>query len=152
VSNTGSAWPRILASLSGYGQWLLANPDPSRVGTVANPGCAMANLLSEQITGLLGSQAYLKPAAPVFVSVVGPSSASTASAAVGDEVILEVTASRPGEPVLDRRGTQITAFAPLPPTALQITLDRGVDRRWRFCTVEAVTDSGAPDDPSVPLL
>jgi hypothetical protein len=130
----------------------MVNPDPSRVGVVATPGCGMANLLSEQITGLLGSQAYLKPAAPVFVSVIGPSSAPTASGAVGDRVVLEVTASRPSEPVIDRRGTRISAFDPLPPTALQISLDRGVDRRWRFCTVEPVTDSGAPDDPSVPLL
>ena len=88
----------------------------------------------------------------MFVSVIGPSSTPTGSGAVGDRVVLEVTASRPGEPVLDRHGTQITAFQPLPPTALQISLDRGADHRWRFCTVEPVSDSGAPGDPSVPLL
>ncbi|WP_199512100.1 hypothetical protein [Nucisporomicrobium flavum] len=39
MSNTGTAWPAMLASLSGYGQWLLANPDPAKVETIAAPGC-----------------------------------------------------------------------------------------------------------------
>src|SRR3954447_3700410 len=58
LRTTGTAWPVILASLSGYGQWLLANPNPALVGMVATPGCGMANLLSRQLHGLLSDRAY----------------------------------------------------------------------------------------------
>lgn len=154
LKQTGTAWPAILASLSGYGQWLLANPDPALARTVAEPGCAMYNLVYGQANSLLRDKTYLQPAAPTFGTVVGPSPAPGATAgALGGKVVLDVTASRPAEPVLSRTGAvRISTFDQLPPTALQITLLRGSDGRWRFCTVEAQADSGAADDPSVPLL
>jgi hypothetical protein len=48
LKTTGTAWPALLASLSGHGQRVLANPDPSKLADVAQPGCAMYNLLSRQ--------------------------------------------------------------------------------------------------------
>jgi hypothetical protein len=74
------------------------------------------------------------------------------TAVLGNEVLLNVTASRPQELVVSRTGKPITVFAAMPPTALQITLFRAADNKWRFCMVDALSDSGAPDDPSVPLL
>jgi hypothetical protein len=148
LKNTGAAWPAILASLAGYGQWLLANPDPAKIATIAEPGCGEANLLSTQVTGLLGSNLYVQPSPVVFTTVNGPSPV----AAGVDSVTLDVTASRPTEPVLDRKRKQVTTFEALPQTSLQITLNRGSDQKWRLCTVDAMTDAGAPDDPSVALL
>jgi hypothetical protein len=154
LKTTGVAWPAVLASLSGYGQWLLANPDPALVGNVATPGCSMYNLISQQATALLRDQAYLQPAAPVFGPVTGPSPAPGATAAVlGNEVTLDVTATRPLEAVLSRAGgMRISSFDALPQSTLQITLFRPADNKWRFCTVNAQADTGAGDDPSVPLL
>jgi hypothetical protein len=153
LTNAGVAWPAILASLSGYGQWLLANPDPALAGTVAAPGCAMANFISQQATSLLADNAYLKPVPAVFGTISGPSPAPGSTAAVlGSKVTLDVTASRPAETVVSRSGKPITAFDPLPLTLLQITLYRGADNKWRFCTVDAMADAGTPDDPSVSLL
>jgi hypothetical protein len=147
LKTTGVAWPAILASLAGYGQWVLANPDPALVAAAAEPGCAMSNLISQQAAGLLSDRAYLQPSPPVFGTVVGP------SAAPGNSVTLAVTATRPVETVLSRTGAKpITVFGALPPTDLLITLYRGADTKWRFCTVEPRGDSGAPDDGSVPLL
>lgn len=144
---TGTAWPAILASLSGYGGWLLANPDPSLVAAVATPGCAMYDLLSQQVTALHDENAYVTPSPPVFGLIVGTSPAVT------NEMTLDVTASRPAEPVLaGPQATVISSFAALPPTSLRITLVRGADTKWRFCTVDATTDSGDGNDPSVPLL
>jgi hypothetical protein len=152
LKSTGTAWPSILASLAGYGQWLLANPDPSLVGNVATPGCATYNLISSQVTGLFRDQAQLKPSAPVFGPVTGPSPAAGATmAALGNEVTLDVTASRPAEAVISRnRGIQVSAFDALPQSALRITLYRGADQRWRFCTVDALPGTAA--DGPVPLL
>jgi hypothetical protein len=148
LKTTGTAWPAILASLSGYGQWVLANPDPSKIADVAEPGCAMYDLLSQQTTALFEEKAYLKPSAPVFTQVVFPSPAPA-----GNEITLDVTATRAAEPVLSQsKAAPISTFQPLPATALQITLFQGSDKKWRFCTVDAWSDTGAADDPSVPLL
>jgi hypothetical protein len=147
LKNTGAAWPAILASLSAYGQWLLANPDPALVATIAQPGCAMTDLLSRQVTALYEEGAYLKPSPPVFTLISG------LSPAIGNEAGLDVTASRAAEPVLGATtGTVISTFDPLPTTDLDITLYRGADNKWRFCTVNTAADTGANDDPSVPLL
>jgi len=155
LKTTGVAWPVILASLTGYGQWLLANPDPALVGAIASPGCSLYNLVSAQATGLLRDQAYLQPVPAVFGPVSGPSPAAGSSLAVlGNQVTLDVTASRPAEAVLSR-GTgnlQISAFDALPPTALRITLIKGADSKWRFCTVNVTADTGESGDPSVPLF
>jgi hypothetical protein len=154
LKTTGTAWPAILASLAGYGQWVLANPDPSKVANVAAPGCAMYDLLSQQTTALFEEQAYLKPSAPVFSLVTGPSPAAGSTiAALGNEVSLDVTAIRAAEPVLSQStATPISAFQPLPATALEITLYQGADKKWRFCTVNTWSDTGEGGDPSVPLL
>jgi hypothetical protein len=137
----------ILKSLSAYGQWLLANPDPALVGNVATPGCAVGNMLADQVGGLLGSRAYVKTSPAVITSVLGPTTV------IGDQAVLDVVAARPAEPVLSRAGARtISTFDAFPPQSLQITLDRGADKRWRFCSVESAADEGATDDPSVPLI
>jgi hypothetical protein len=147
LSNTGSSWLPIVTSLSAYGQWLLANPDPSLVGNVATPGCGMANLLTDQLNGLFASKAYVRTSAPTISSVLGPSPAT------GTTVVLDVIAGRAAEPVLSVSTKKtITTFAAYPQSALQVTLNLGTDQRWRFCTVEAVGDAGSPDDASVPLV
>ncbi|MFG1609795.1 hypothetical protein [Actinoplanes sp. NPDC049265] len=149
LATTGTAWPAVLSSLARYGQWILANPDPAQVGAVATPGCAFSGLLSQQADGLLRDNAYLVPSAPVFGPITGPTAAGSG---LGTTVTLNVTASRPAEVVMSRSGRQITAYDTLAVTPLQITLMQGADRKWRFCTVDAMSDAGAPDDPSVPLL
>ncbi|AGL16181.1 hypothetical protein [Actinoplanes sp. N902-109] len=152
---TGTAWPAILASLTAYGQWLLADPNPALVGNVAAPGCATANTIVELADSLLRDKAYLKPSPVVFGPVTGPSLApGTTLAALDGEAVLDVTVQRPAEPVMSRSGAvQIGSYDPLPAgTALQITLRQGSDAKWRFCTIDALDDSGAPDDPSVPLF
>jgi hypothetical protein len=151
LNTTGTAWSTILASLAGYGQWLLANPDPTKIGNVATPGCATANHLSRQVNGLLRSSAYLEPVPPVFEAVTGLVPADGATDDVpGDKVTINVIASRPSQPVISLTGQQVTTFAPLPQTRLQITLDRGDDNKWRFCTITAPQ---APDTSlPVPLL
>ena len=147
LRNTGTSWLPILTSLSAYGQWLLANPNRALVGTVATPGCAVANLLSDQTDGLLGSRAYVKTAPATITSVLGPSPAT------GSQVVLEVIAARPAEPVVSRaNGKTISTFDAYPPSSLQVTLDLGADKKWRFCSVENTADAGATDDPSVPLI
>ena len=40
MSLTGTNLPVVVASLIKYGQWLIANPDPDLVTTVAEPGNA----------------------------------------------------------------------------------------------------------------
>jgi hypothetical protein len=155
LRNTGTSWMPILTSLSAYGQWLLANPDPALVGTVATPGCAAANLLSEQIDGLLRSRAYVKTAPATITSVLGPSPAPVPGPPLvtGSQVVLQVIASRPAEPVVSRaNGKTISTFNAYPQSALEVTLDLGADKRWRFCAVENTADAGATDDPSVPLI
>jgi len=154
LNTTGVAWPAILTSLTRYGQWLLANPDTALVSNVAQPGCAMSNLIAQQAAGLLGDRALLKPVPPVFGPVTGPSPASgSTAAALGNMVTLGVTASRPQEPVLSRTGgRQLAVFDALPRTDLRITLYRAADQKWRLCTVDSTVDWGAPDDPSLPLL
>lgn len=151
---TGTAWPAILTSLTGYGQWVLANPDPARATMITTPGCAMFDLLSQQASALLRDKAYLKPSPVVFGPVTGPSLApGTPVTALYGRVTLNVTVSRPGEPVLSRAGArQISQFDPLPPTDLRITLAQGTDGGWRLCTAYAWSDSGEPDDPSVSLF
>jgi hypothetical protein len=163
LRNTGTSWMPIFTSLSAYGQWLLANPNPALVGTVATPGSTAANLLANQIAGLLGSRAYVKTAPVTIASVLGPSPApgsgqsSTSVSGLplvsGSQVVLQVIASRPAEPVVSRvNGKTINTFAAYPQSALQVTLDLGADKRWRLHSVENTADAGATDDPSVPLI
>jgi hypothetical protein len=141
LSTTGSSWQSIMKSLTGYGQWLLGNPDPSLVANVATPGCGAANLLGQQVNGLLTSNAYVQTSAPVLTQVVGP------SAATGNSVGLTVVASRAAEPVLgQKKGTTINTIAPYPATTLTVTLDKGSDSKWRLCEITG------PDGNAAPLL
>jgi hypothetical protein len=147
LATTGSAWLPILTALSGYGQWLLANPNPALAGDIAAPGCAMSDLIGTQLAALLAENAYVKTSPVSITTVMGP------SPALGTSVSLTATASRAAEPVLSRtKGTVITTYAPVPPTNLLITLNKGADGKWRLCTVNPQDDSGEPADPSVPLL
>lgn len=147
LATAGTAWQPILTALSGYGQWLLANPDPALVANVATPGCAAAGALSRQLGALLVENAYVQTSPVSIVAVVGP------AAAIGTRVRVTAVAARAAEPVLSRRkNTPIMTFGPLPATALSITLDRGADSKWRLCTVSRQSADGAPADATVPLV
>ncbi len=148
LANTGTSWSSILASLAAYGQWALANPNPVNVANVAVPGCSAANLLAEQTTGLIGSQTVVQPSPAVFGTVIAP----TPFAVATSEVVLAVSASRPAEPVVDRKGQPVSTFQALPQTSLAITLNRGSDQRWRFCSITAVADTGIATNAPVPLI
>lgn len=141
LSTTGSSWPAIVKSLTGYGQWLLGNPDPSLVANVTTPGCGMNDLLGRQVAGLIASNTYVQAAAPVITQVLGP------SAPTGGTVTVAVVASRGAEPVLSQaKGTTITTVTPYPPTVLNVTLNQGSDKKWRLCEV------AGPDGSPAPLL
>lgn len=147
VANTGTAWLPILTSLSAYGQWLLANPDPALIGAIATPGCGVATMLTGQLTGLLGSRTYVRTSPVVITSVLAPAPAANGA------VTLVVVAGRPAEPVLSRVGAKTVAtFAAFPPSVLEVTLDQGADQRWRFCTIQASGDPTGDTDASVPLI
>jgi hypothetical protein len=139
LGTTGNSWLPIMKSLTGYGQWLLGNPDPALVGNVATPGCGMANLLGQQVDGLLISSTYVRTTAPVITQVVGPSPATAGT------VGLTVVASRVAEPVLSQKkpGVTVTTIAPYAPTTFTVTLDKGADGRWRMCDVTAPDESDA---------
>jgi hypothetical protein len=141
LATTGSNWLSITRSLTGYGQWLLGNPDPSRIANVAMPGCGMADLLGRQVGGLLDSGTYVWTSAPAITRVTGP------SAPANGTVALSVVAGRAAEPVLSgANSTTITTIAPLAPTVLAVTLAQGSDKKWRLCDVTG------PDGSEVPLL
>jgi hypothetical protein len=143
LSTTGSNWKSIVTSLTGYGQWLLGNPDPSMIANVATPGCGLTSLLGQQVNGLINSNTYVQSSAPVITQVVGPA-ASTSTAGT---VRLAVVAGRAAEPVLSqKKGTTITTIAPYAPTTLSVTLSRGTDNKWRLCEV------AGPDGAEAPLL
>jgi hypothetical protein len=147
LATTGAAWLPILTSLSGYGQWLLANPDPALIANIATPGCPMSDLIGPQLAALLRENAYVRTSPVAFTTAIGPSPVA------GTRITLTITASRVAEPVLSRTtNIVITTYAPLPPTNVVVTLDKGTDGRWRLCTANPQGDSGDAGDPSVPLL
>src|SRR3954467_12832571 len=123
LATSSGTWPTILASLSAYGQWLLANPNPALVANVTTPGCAAANQLSDQLYSLINDRAYVVTAPPVFVSVTGPTPAPAGKA------VLYVTASRPAEQVMSQmsKNVAITSWDTLPQTSLEVSLDKGGD-------------------------
>jgi hypothetical protein len=143
---TGTAWPKVLASLSAYGQWLLANPDPALVGNVATPGCAVAHLLAQQAQSLINDNAYVVTAPPVFSAVAAPTPAPRSGQAV-----LMVTAGRPAEAVVSRAHPSITiaSYQAVIPASFEVTLDQGADGKWRYCTIENQPDETVA---AVPLV
>jgi uncharacterized protein YceK len=139
LSTTGSNWTSIVKSLTGYGQWLLGNPDPSMIANVAAPGCGMSGQLGKQVSGLLNSDTYVQTSAPAITQVVGPS--ASADSTVG----LVVVASRAAEPVLSqKKGKQINTIAPYAATTVNVTLNLGSDKKWRLCEVSGPDGAGAP--------
>jgi hypothetical protein len=131
LSTTGANWKSIMTSLTGYGQWLLSSPDPSMVANAATPGCGAATLLSQQVQGLITSNAYVQPTAPTITQVVGP------SAATGTTVGLTMVASRAAEPVLSEKKSTVTVTT-IPAygaTVFTVTLNLGADSKWRLCDV-----------------
>jgi hypothetical protein len=139
LSTTGSNWKSIMTSLTGYGQWLLSSPDPSLVANVATPGCGMSTLLTQQINGLLNSNAYAKTTAPTITQVVGP------AATTGGTVGLKMVASRAAEPVISTKKSSvtITTIVPYGATVFTVTLDKGSDSKWRLCDVTTADGSEA---------
>jgi hypothetical protein len=77
---------------------------------------------------------------PALIGLAATAALSSC-AATATTAVLTVIASRPAEPVLSRGNPQ---------SALQIMLDLGADKRWRFCSFESSANAGATDDPSVP--
>lgn len=146
LKNGGSAWMTIVSSLSAYGQWLMANPNPSLIGNVAAPGCALNDMLNRQVGALLLEKAYVQTSPVAITNALGP------SPAIGGQVTVIVTASRAAEPVISRTNPKvvISTFAAVPPSGLRVGLSQGADLKWRLCTVEAY--GGASDDPSIPLV
>jgi hypothetical protein len=144
LATTGTAWPKVLASLSGYGQWLLANPDPALVGNVAAPGCAVDQLRARQVQSLIDGNAYVVTTPPVFAAVTGPTPAS-------GQVVLSVTAGRPAEPVVSRARPSVTiaSYDVVPAASFEVTLDQGTDGKWRYCTIENQPDETVD---AVPLI
>lgn len=157
LRNTGLDWQPILQSLTAYGQWILANPNPDKVADIAAPGCAYAQLTARQVQGLLGSNAYLQPSKPTFLIVTGPTEEAieqeateeateeTATTPIGNNVTLTVAVNRAAEPVVNNSGNEVTSFPALRQAQLHITLVRDADNKWRFCTVTPVT--GTSDKP-----
>jgi len=130
VASTGTNLLTVIPSITGYAQWLLANPDPALVPAIAVPGCGSFNALVAEARSLVGQGAYVKTAKPVFTSI--------RSVATGSRATVEVQVSRAAEPVLDRRATKTRVLSTLPrlsSTAMRITLIRGADTRWRLCDI-----------------
>ncbi|MBU2667970.1 hypothetical protein KOI35_31110 [Actinoplanes bogorensis] len=152
LTNTGTAWPKVIGSMIAYGQWLEANPNPALATTITEPGCASANALIGSLQSLVDQGAYMKTSAPVLSSVSGPVSSTPAVA--GSQVTVDIQASRPAEQVLDRKTATKTVVlsdqAQLPPTALKITLILGTDKKWRFCGVADVLND--PDGEVITTL
>jgi hypothetical protein len=144
LATAGTAWPKVLASLNAYGQWLLANPNPALVGSVTTPGCPVAVLVSQQMQSLINDNAYVVTTPPTVTAITGPASAS-------GQVVLMVTAARPGEPVLSRGKGSVTIgrYSAVPAASFEVTLDQGADGKWRYCTIENQPDE---TDAAVPLL
>lgn len=133
LANTGTAWPKVVGSLLTYGQWLLANPNPTLASTITVPGCAANDMLTAELQTYVDQNAYVQPAAPILTSITGP------VGAIGGQATVDIQAVRGAEPVYQRpitgSTTHVTAGRPpLPPTALSLTLIRGADSRWRVCT------------------
>lgn len=134
LTNSGTTWPKVVGSLLTYGQWLLANPNPTLAGTITVPGCAAHDMLTAELQAYADQSAYVQPAAPILTSITGP------TGAIGGQVTVDIQAVRGPEPVYQRAvagsTTHVTTDRPqLPPTALSLSLIRGADSRWRLCTV-----------------
>ncbi|GAA2683998.1 hypothetical protein [Actinoplanes palleronii] len=156
LSLTGTNLPVIVASLIKYGQWLITNPDPALVTTIAEPGCAAANQLIAETQSLIDQGAYVTTTAPTVTAVRWPSPAPSASAAsFGDQATLDLQVSRPAEAVTMRssgKQTQVLSYLPeLRSTTVRISLFRAADKKWRFCEVSTPLDGSRADSIAVLL-
>jgi hypothetical protein len=150
LSNTGSNLPAVVTSLIKYGQWLIANPDPAKVTTIAAPGCSAANQLTAETQSLINQGAYVTTSAPTITAMQWPSpSPSATAAALGDRTGLDIQVSRAAEAVTPRKKgkqTQVLAYLPeLKGTMVRISLVRGTDKKWRFCDVSTPLDGSRAD-------
>jgi hypothetical protein len=164
LSNTGTAWPTVIGSMVTYGQWLLANPNPALAGTITEPGCGSDNALTAELQSLVEQNAYVTPSPPTITTIIGPSPSATsgtttAAASLGGQVIIDIQAVRPAEPVVERTTgikksatsgiVELSDQGQLTPTSLRITLILGSDSKWRFCTI---TDANNPDADAITSL
>ncbi|BCJ40673.1 hypothetical protein GCM10010168_73390 [Actinoplanes ianthinogenes] len=154
LSNTGTNLPVVVASLIKYGQWLIANPDPSKVTTIAAPGCSAANQLIAETQSLIDQGAYVTTSTPTVTAVRWPSP-SAGAAPFGDRASLDIRVSRPAEAITPRKTgkqTEVLSYLPeLKSTTVRISLVRGSDKKWRFCDVSTPLD-GARGDSIATLL
>jgi len=129
--STGNSWAVVVPQLLTYGQWVLANPDPSLVPNVAAPGCSFDSVLSLQTQSLLNRAAFLQPSQLSVLSIQAPGTP------VGAETTIAIEASRRSEQYVDASGTSSTGtlVAALPPTYFDVTLDLGSDKQWRICSI-----------------
>ncbi len=144
LATTGTTWPTVVGSLITYGQWLLANPNPTLTGNITVPGCAADNALQAELRSYVAQRAYVQPAAPELTSISGP------TGTIGGQVQVDIEAVRGSETVYQRTRAGSTTHvvsgrAGLTPTGFSLTLIRGTDSHWRFCTVTVPADSADTD-------
>ncbi|GAA4587400.1 hypothetical protein BJY16_008228 [Actinoplanes octamycinicus] len=148
LATTGANLPAVVASLIKYGQWLIANPDPSKAVMIAAPGCSAATQLIAETQSLIDQNAYVTTSTPTVTAVRWPSP-SPSAIPLGDRTSLDIQVSRPAEAVTPRKTgdqTQILAYLPeLKSTTVRITLVRSADKKWRFCDVTTPLDGSRAD-------
>ncbi|BBH70685.1 hypothetical protein ACTI_73700 [Actinoplanes sp. OR16] len=155
LTTSGTNWPTVVGSLTTYGRWLLANPNPTLTGPVTEPGCSADDALAASLQTYVDESSYVLPDAPTLTSIVCP------TGSVGAQVVIDIEATRGIGPVYDRRQTantrQRSELAALPPTEFSLTLTRGADSRWHICSVntedppdrEAITVCSEPMSPGL---
>ncbi|MEV6342629.1 hypothetical protein [Actinoplanes sp. NPDC051851] len=145
LANTGTNMSVVVASLIKYGQWLLTNPDPSKVTNMAEPGCAAANQLIAQTRSLIDQDAYVTTTTPTVTNwqYASPAPSSSATSVVSPTTVT-LRMSKVAEPVTPRSATSsttVTSYLPaLPSTTVQIVLNKGTDGKWRICQVSTPFD------------
>ncbi|MBU2666588.1 hypothetical protein KOI35_24065 [Actinoplanes bogorensis] len=152
LANRGTDWPAVVGSMVAYGQWLLTTGDPASAGVVTQAGCASADSLDGVLKSLAASDAMVHTSPVTLTAVTGPASP-------GDRATVRVTATRAAEAVVVKGQTGLSTSAKtvwledrpeLSATSFTITLARGADHGWRFCSV---TDPvGDPDSEAVTRL
>jgi hypothetical protein len=150
LKNSGTNWAPMLASLLGYGQWLLANPGAAPVGNVAGAGCPLTDKLTTEVANLSGEGWRLTPAPLTLSSISVPTRLAPGETTVS----LQLQASRAAETIVDAGGRPTSSVAALPPAIFDVTVLLGGDRKWRLCSAQptepVLTTDGADDsDPSL---
>jgi hypothetical protein len=143
LPSSGAA-PVVVPQLLTYAQWIVATGNAAAVAQVAAPGCPFENALSDIAQEEARSGLYVLPSRLTVMSVQVPAGQT------GTEESVDVEVARDSEPRITAKGVQVgTASATLAPTRFEVTLDQGVDRRWRICSVtEGAQSDRLATDPA----